>query len=162
MNLALSDQFGINGQDRPLFLVSPPQHGPIKFMNHIWGSGNVAELVGRAFSRVDAQPGTRPTYPLASVDQKGAAVLNVQAPRTVHLVLRPLPHAPQPTADVRDELRQYKPGEIVMDVELPPQKGFPEGARIGTLSVGEMVVSVACDEELSFYHHPNNPADEAH
>ncbi len=51
-------------------------------------------------------------------------------------------------ADFRTELMSYKPGELVFQIVLPKE------GRVGTLTLGQPVLSAVCDTELHFHHHP--------
>lgn len=160
-NLATSDQFGIDGQERLQALRPEPKHGPLRFMNTIWGTGMTAEIVNQAFTLVDPEPTRRPLYPFTTVGTDGKVVSTPKTPRFLHLVLRRPTHRVPIEADFRQEIMHYKSGELVLDIVVPSQKGFGNEGPIGTLVVGAPVVSKTCDLELSFYHHPTNPSDEA-
>lgn len=156
VNLVTADQFGINGISRKGFMALDPQHGPLLFANTIAGTGFAAEVVGRAFTRIDPKAGERPLYPFTTVTALGSPVPFARTPDRIQFIahkVRAIDGAP----DFRQELTSYNDGELVFDIVLPPQAMVPNGETIGQLTLGKLVVSDVCDLELSFFHHPTQP-----
>ncbi|MEW5847649.1 MAG: hypothetical protein AB2A00_02505 [Myxococcota bacterium] len=153
-NLHLFDQYAIDGDYRGTFLSHPPSgEHPLAFSNLAPVSKPHALLTTVLLAPFSPHPLTMPLYPLTEVDGTGARVMTPVTPH--HVLLIPRPTARKVVArDFRDELRRYAPGELVFDVVIPRQPRFPESVAIGTLTVGHMVVSEACDATLHFRHHP--------
>jgi hypothetical protein len=154
-NLLLADPFGLDGQARRHFLKPADDDPPLYFSNRLAAHGLLMPAVVFLLGRYDRHPLFRSLAPLAQVDVVDSQPFSVRVPQLVHLVPRPVPHhqgaLPE---DYREELRRYAPGELVFDVVLPSQPLSPQWTRIGTLTVGDMVVSPACDNSIQFRHPP--------
>jgi hypothetical protein len=157
VNLVTNDQFGINGIARPSVTQLAPEHGPIIYSNHIGGAGPVPDMLMRAFLKIDPKPSERPLYPLTTVTSEGATIGQPVTPDRIHFIQRKV-RAVEPKVDFREELLQYETNELVFDMVLPPQSVVPNGERIGVLTLGKPMVTEACDLELTFFHHPTDPA----
>lgn len=160
VNLSLFDQHGLDGQARPYFLQPLPSQQPLFFSNLIKAEALQSRIAGFVLGRFDRTPLFRSLRPLAAVDESGAVPFNTLSPSVVQLHVRHSVHQvgtlPE---DYRQELLAYAPGELVFDVVLPAQANQPAVRRIGTVTVGRMVMSPVCDGALHFAH-PPTPLDE--
>lgn len=157
-NLVLFDQYGLDGQARAHFVTPATGDPPLYWTNHIRAAGLLSQGARWLLGRFDDAPLYRSLVPLADVDQDGVAPFAANAPvvLTLHVRHHPLQDAPQPS-DYRDEIRAYPPGELIFDVVVPPQVGHPQLQVVGTLTVGETVLSPTCDGALHFWHPPVPP-----
>lgn len=147
-NILTLDQTGLTGDDRPSVLASAKEQ--VFFVNDVPGTGFLAWLGQRTFEKLDPPSTFRGLQPLAQVRADGTEVAKAVAPRLIHIVptMAPRPAAP----DFRDELMAYGSGELRFDLVLPLQYGVPERRVIGSLELGQPVLSLACDQVLTFHH----------
>jgi hypothetical protein len=160
VNVSLFDQYGLDGQARPHFMQPLEDDPPLFFTNHIRAQAPQSQPAVFVLGRFDRTPLFRSLRPVAQVDEQGQKPFNVQSPSLLQLHVR---HSPRQVGDLpgdyRNELMAYAPAELVFDVVLPAQAGNPSLRRVGTVTVGRMVMSPTCDGALHFYH-PPTPADE--
>jgi len=150
-NLFIFDQYGLDGDTRPHFLQPAPGTPPLQFSNVVVPSGIAGKLGNLFLGRFDNKPDRRELYPLTGVDASGAPVAVPLTPYELRLVPRPVPADTVPP-DYRDELMAYAPGTLVFDILLPAETGVRAAVPLGTLTVGQMVMSRVCDETLHFPH----------
>jgi hypothetical protein len=154
-NLVLFDQYGLDGQSRRHFLRPREDEPPLFFTNHVQASSVFTRPVLWVLGLYDRHPLYRSLAPLSDVDVVDSTPFSARVPEEIQLQPRVTGRHPGPVPeDYREELKQYGPGELVFDVVLPSQPLSPQVTRIGTLTVGEMVVSPVCDGALQFWHPP--------
>jgi hypothetical protein len=151
-NILTLDQTGLTGDERRSFFFPKAEGERIYFTNNVPGTGFLAWLGQRTFEKLDPPSTFRALYPLAEVTAEGAKVERPVAPRLLWIEPRFARAAGPTPADFRDEIRGY--GHMKFDLVIPAQYGVPRELRVGTLEVGDPVVSSACDLELTFHHAP--------
>jgi hypothetical protein len=154
-NVFTLDQTGLNGDSRASYLSGDGPEDEVFFRNNAEGTGFAIEKLNALFAKVDIHPGHRPLYPLTEVTQNGAMVAVPVTPWEIRFVPHVTSKIEAFDVDFRTELAAAQPGQIYFDIVIPKQQGFAATQTIGKLVVGQPVVSVACDQELHFHHHPN-------
>lgn len=154
-NFLTADQTGLDGSTRHSFFFGDNPTEKIYFSNKAPGSGFAAKLGFVLFDRIDGPSNYRSVYALADVDHTNSPVARPISPVELRLVPRFAKKNPVP-ADFRDEIRAYGAGEMHFDVVIQKEDGLAESMKIGTMTLGSPVVSVACDQRLHFHHHPQN------
>jgi hypothetical protein len=158
-NVFTLDQTGLTGDDRAsIFFTADHAPGAVFFTNSVAGKGFLSWLGQRTFEKLDPPSTIRALYPLAEVTGTGAAVARAAAPSLIRIVPTMAPKPGAVPADFRDEILKYHDGEMTFNLVLPRQYGLETDTTIGTLVLGEPVVSDVCDKELTFHHAPENRA----
>jgi hypothetical protein len=163
-NLFNLDQNSLSGGKRKSYLHVDSWDGhsksdEIHFVNSAPAKTFVEKKATKIFGKFDFHPDRRPLYQLTEVTASNEDVVAPVTPEFLHFVPRPLGTREfQP--DFRDNLMQYKEGEIAFDIVIPGGQDAPfaQETRVGTLTLGQPVLSEVCDLELHFHHHPFNRA----
>jgi len=151
-NMFTLDQGGLEGTNRMTFYGQAGQG--VFFHNFAPGKGLGSKVANSFFSRFDQPADVRPLWPLTEIDQSGNKVAQPRTPAEIRFVPVRAPGAGEKAADdFRDELMQYKTGQISFAIDMMDASG--KFTQIGSLFVGAPVVSPTCDLELHFHHHPH-------
>ena len=151
-NLFTLDQGGLEGTTRMTFYGQKADG--VFFHNFAPGKGVGSKVANSFFSRFDQPADVRPLWPLTEIDQAGSAVAQPRTPAEIRFVPVRAPGVGEKAADdFRDELMQYKTGQISFAIEMMDAAGRFQ--QVGALFLGAPVVSPTCDLELHFHHHPH-------
>ncbi|MBN2824431.1 MAG: hypothetical protein JXQ76_03825 [Campylobacterales bacterium] len=147
-NFFLVDDLG--GRDLASFsevvlLNEPPLSITYEVAQHLLYATKVAST----FEKVDAHAKIRQLYEVSQLDTKSSQIIT---PKWMKLEVSQMPNKPMP--EFRDELEIYTNQKLVLDISVANKmvENKKNWQKIGTITLDDSLLSLACDKRLHFHH----------
>jgi len=147
-NFFLIDDLG--GRDLASFseavlINEPPLSITYEVVQHLLYAAKVAST----FDRVDTHAGVRQLYEVSQLNTKSSKVIT---PKWMKLEVAQMPY--KQMVEFRDELEIYENQKLVLDIAVANKivENKKNWQKIGTITLDDSVLSLACDRRLHFHH----------